>query len=146
VRETGADPAATDCARVLRLPGFVNHKYSRPYLVRNQSLSAETYGPERFPKVPEGELGQRSAAGITGVESRSERSDNQVSQSERDWAYAKRALARGDSETKVIAEIARYRPDKHDPQYYAEITVRKAADSVTADARGPRAPNDEPDR
>src|SRR5579864_1824323 len=27
--ETGADPAATDCSRVLRLPGFYNHKYTK---------------------------------------------------------------------------------------------------------------------
>src|SRR5690348_14889109 len=26
-RDCGADPAATDCARVLRLPGFYNYKY-----------------------------------------------------------------------------------------------------------------------
>src|SRR5712692_2036363 len=39
-RETGADPAATDCARVLRLPGFDNHKYSRPYLVRVEPHAA----------------------------------------------------------------------------------------------------------
>jgi hypothetical protein len=51
-----------------------------------------------------------------------------VSQSERDWAFAKRALARGDPEEIVIAAIASHRRyDKHNPQYYAELTVRKAA-------------------
>src|SRR5258708_27478749 len=39
-RETGADPAATDCARVLRLPGLYNHKNDRPPLVRVKPHSA----------------------------------------------------------------------------------------------------------
>jgi RepB DNA-primase from phage plasmid len=32
-KDTGADPAATDSARVLRLPGFYNHKYEKPHFV-----------------------------------------------------------------------------------------------------------------
>src|SRR5215472_4780776 len=50
-RETGADPAATDCARVLRLPGFYNHKYTRAHLVRVEPHAAITgtiYRPEHF--------------------------------------------------------------------------------------------------
>ena len=49
------------------------------------------------------------------------------SQSERDWAYAKRALARGDDPEVVIQRIADYRAeDKADPNYYARRTVTKA--------------------
>jgi hypothetical protein len=49
------------------------------------------------------------------------------SQSEHDWAYAKRALARGDDPEEVIRKIADYRAeDKHDPAYYARHTVEKA--------------------
>ena len=33
VGDTGADPAVVDVVRVLRLPGFYNHKYSRPHMV-----------------------------------------------------------------------------------------------------------------
>ncbi len=125
--ETGADPAATDCARVLRVPGFYNHKYDRPYLVRAEHLSAETYRPEHFPsqtteyraaRVPT-EPGATSLARPTSI--------RRLSQSERDWAFAKRALARGESPALVAATIASYRRfDKPDPQYYAELTVRKA--------------------
>jgi len=51
----------------------------------------------------------------------------QLSQSERDWAYAKRALGRGEPEGRVTEEIARYRVgQKHDPHDYARRTVRKA--------------------
>jgi hypothetical protein len=49
------------------------------------------------------------------------------SQSEADWAYAKRALARGDAPEIVIQRIADYRAeDKSDPNYYARHTVTKA--------------------
>ncbi len=49
------------------------------------------------------------------------------SQSEHDWAYAKRALARGDDPEVVIQRIADYRAeDKADPTYYARHTVTKA--------------------
>ena len=44
-----------------------------------------------------------------------------------DWAYAKRALARGDDPETVVAKIADYRADdKADPDYYARLTVTKA--------------------
>jgi hypothetical protein len=49
------------------------------------------------------------------------------SQSEADWAYAKRALARGDDPDQIIRNIADYRADdKADPTYYARLTVIKA--------------------
>jgi hypothetical protein len=49
------------------------------------------------------------------------------SQSEADWAYAKRALARGDDPQEIVRRIADYRAqDKADPQYYAQHTVTKA--------------------
>ncbi len=50
-----------------------------------------------------------------------------LSQSEHDWAYAKRALARGDDPDLVTQRIADYRSDdKPDPNYYARHTVIKA--------------------
>jgi hypothetical protein len=48
-------------------------------------------------------------------------------QSEADWAYAKRALFRGDDPETIIQRIADYRADdKGDPLYYARHTVQKA--------------------
>ena len=60
-------------------------------------------------------------------------SSHQKSQSEHDWAYAKRALARGDDVELVIQRIADYRSDEKDnPNYYARHTVMKAqAELVT---------------
>jgi hypothetical protein len=52
---------------------------------------------------------------------------NHKSQSEQDWAYAKRALARGDDPEEVIRRIADFRGnEKSDPDYYARRTVTRA--------------------
>ncbi|MFZ0593765.1 MAG: DNA-primase RepB domain-containing protein, partial [Bryobacteraceae bacterium] len=50
VHELGADKAVHDSARVLRLPGFYNHKYEAPHLVTVQNLARETYDPRQFPQ------------------------------------------------------------------------------------------------
>jgi len=128
-REVGADPAATDCARVLRLPGFRNHKYARHPLVRVEVLSQEIYGPERFPKFPSEDHYRQPNT------EQNKRTLGPITQSEKDWAYARRALARGERPELVIAAIASYRRyDKHDPQYYAEHTVRKATESLRVES------------
>lgn len=46
--EFGADPAATDAARVRRLPGFLNHKYEPPHTVGLRALSERSYQPSDF--------------------------------------------------------------------------------------------------
>jgi RepB DNA-primase from phage plasmid len=135
-RQVGADPAATDYSRVLRLPGFYNHKYDRPHRVRVESLAGVTYRPEQFPGISSenrdpyrGNASQKRRAGSKGVG---------LSQSERDWAFAKRALARGESPALVAAAIAVHRRfEKHNPQYYAELTVKKAAESLSPEATRP---------
>jgi hypothetical protein len=126
-RECGADPAATDCARVLRLPGFHNHKYAKPHLIRAESLTQEIYRPEHFPKISaEDRSGRFQGLGRSPLHR-----TGRVTQSERDWAFAKRALARGESPALVVAAIASYRRfDKPNPQYYAELTVSKAAQAL----------------
>jgi hypothetical protein len=101
----------------------------------------EVHGPERFPKFPQD---QRALRDINGHSvPRPSTATRGLSQSERDWAFAKRALARGDTEELVIAAIAVYRRfDKHNPQAYAERTVQKAA----ADLDSERAANRQLDR
>jgi hypothetical protein len=131
-RETGADPAATDCSRVLRLPGFYNHKYRSPVWVGVQVNTRETYGPERFPEISM-KAGSARAGERNPTSSYRLRSGG-LSQSERDWAYAKRALARGEPEELVRAAIANHRRyEKHNPHYYAELTVRNAAQALARD-------------
>ncbi len=127
-RETGADPAATDCARVLRLPGFYNHKYQQPHYVRAEKLSDQIATPERFPARRE-EAAHVAPSTRAYPEQSAGAGDRAVTQSERDWAYAKRALSRGIPKEQVVEEIMRFRPDKPNPRYYAEHTVAKAAAS-----------------
>ena len=130
-RQTGADPAATDCSRVLRLPGFFNHKYASRVWIGVRVNTRETYGPERFPKFP---LAERIDGFAPPIKSHGPRNrPTKISQSERDWAYAKRALFRGEPEGVVIAAIASYRYDKPNPQYYVELTVRKAKEALETD-------------
>jgi len=125
-REAGADPAATDCSRVMRLPGFYNHKYARKHFIAVQAMSKEVYGPDRFPKFPPDERAPRTDNRDAGR--RASPPPGRLSQSERDWAYARRALARGEPEHLVVSAIAVHRRyDKHDPQAYAELTVKNAA-------------------
>jgi hypothetical protein len=133
VHETGADPAATDCSRVLRLPGFYNHKYAKRHFVDVQSLSKRTYRPEQFPAFPAEERFPRSQPARANQSVKVRNGRGQLSQSEHDWAYAKRALARGESENAIIANLAAHRMDKHNPQYYAELTVRKAAAALAVE-------------
>ena len=70
------------------------------------------------------------------VARRQSASRSALSQSEHDWAYAKRALARGDDPEDVIRRITDYRAtDKHDPAYYARHTVEKARAALNSKRR-----------
>ena len=51
---------------------------------------------------------------------------NNDDQYKRDWAYAVRALQKGDMPEKVIKDMAAFRKDLPDAQKYAETTVTKA--------------------
>ena len=131
-RETGADIAATDSARVMRLPGFYNHKYADPHYIRYEQRSAETNMPDHFPQYTSDDRSARST--IAPHESNS----GAKSQSESDWAYARRALARGEPESAVISNIEKFREgDKYDAHYYADLTVRKAAASFREEQIAP---------
>jgi len=129
-RQSGADIAATDCARVLRLPGFYNHKYAQRFLVQAESRSSEICRPGQFPQFAElGPLGPAFA----GAKPMGGTGRGGITQSEKDWAYAHRALARGEAEELVVAAIASLRRhDKPDPLYYARLTVAKALHHMLA--------------
>jgi hypothetical protein len=125
-RECGGDPAATDAARVLRLPGFANKKYETNFFVEVHKESAQIYRLRDFqlnidaqdsPRYNDHERAKRASS-----------SRANLSQSEHDWAFAKRALARGEPLEEVIRRIAQYRAAyKSNPLYYARYTVEKVA-------------------
>jgi hypothetical protein len=123
------DTAATDISRVLRLPGFSNRKYNEQFLVRAIQESDAIYHLRDFTIHEDSPEAPRRLA--DGHESPRRMPNGHRSQSEADWAYAKRALSRGDSADQVIQRIADYRADdKADPIYYARLTVIKAQHSL----------------
>jgi hypothetical protein len=142
VQSTGADPSVIDVARVLRLPGFYNHKYRPAYLVTAEGRSDAIRRPDHFPKLP---IGQSIAERLRdNLPQRRDTALNLPSQSERDWAYAKRALGRGETEGRVTEQIARYRVgQKHNPQDYAQRTVRKAVRQLEQSDREQGGPEEE---
>jgi len=118
------DIAATDISRVLRMPGFANRKYSEQLIVRAIQETDSIYHFRDFTIYEDSPEAPRRLA--DGHEP-SRRPAGHRSQSEADWAYAKRALARGDDPREIIQRIADYRAkDKADPTYYARLTVIKA--------------------
>jgi hypothetical protein len=125
VREFGADPAATDSTRVLRLPGFANKKYEKDFYVQACTESPRIHHLRDFKLQIDSQDAPRHHH--KDVARKPVTQSSTLSQSEHDWAYAKRALARGDDHEEVIRRIADYRAsDKHDPAYYARHTVEKA--------------------
>ncbi len=142
--QCGADPAVTDCSRVLRLPGFRNCKYEKPHYVKNihEEPGLRTYCPQDFPAFQIERLTSNSTelrhyyGGGGGV-----------SQSERDWSFALRALERGESPAVIEAKIESFRQDKPNPHYYAHRTVSRAVAHAADHSPSPRSSNtvQEPD-
>jgi hypothetical protein len=143
-RKFGGDPAATDSTRVLRLPGFINRKYETEFRVQAQKQSDRVYHLQDFrmrtePIDNEFHPHHRTlTSGSSGA--------RLLSQSEHDWAYAKRALARGDDPEEIILRIAQFRAcEKSDPIYYARLTVQKAQEQLgRADGDTPPVPDSQP--
>jgi hypothetical protein len=141
--EFGGDPAATDATRVLRVPGFANKKYDTDFYVEARRESTETYHLRDFKLHIDSQDSPRHNYNNRTKRESSPRTN--LSQSEHDWAFAKRALARGDDPEAVIHQIARYRnSDKSDPEKYARLTVTKARADLEA-ARTQSGPDRSPD-
>jgi RepB DNA-primase from phage plasmid len=125
-RRFGGDPAATDSTRVLRIPGFANRKYDQEFVVKAEQQSERVHHFLDFKlridhvDSPYQPL-RRSPRRTVSSEPRP------LTQSEHDWAFAKRAIARGTDPEEVIERIAEYRKgEKHDAVDYARRTVLKA--------------------
>lgn len=130
-REFGGDPAATDATRVLRLPGFANKKYESDFYVKTRRESTETYHLRDFQL----QIGTRDAPQLSRGTARKRAISTRsvLSQSEYDWAFAKRALSRGEEPEEVIRKIAEFRDsDKSNPKSYAQRTVAKAQAELSA--------------
>jgi hypothetical protein len=127
VRDTGADPAVIDIARVLRLPGFYNHKYSRPHMVTVESRSGQVSGPEHFPRL----RSDRDNRYTKSIErERNRHRVGGITQSEKDWAHVRSQLRQGARPEALIEELTVERADKFNPEEYARRTVEKAVVSL----------------
>jgi RepB DNA-primase from phage plasmid len=122
-REFGGDPAATDATRVLRVPGFANKKYEANFYVEARKESTETYHLRDFKLQFDSQDSPRHNYDNRAKRECSPRTH--LSQSEHDWAFAKRALARGDDPEGVIRRMADFRGDEKHANY-ARQTVEKA--------------------
>lgn len=139
------DTAATDISRVLRMPGFVNRKYSDGFVVRAAQESTAIYQLRDFAVHEDSPEAPRRLSESHGTARRMP--IRHKSQSEADWAYARRALARGDNPEHIIQRIADYRADdKADPLYYARHTVEKAAHQFAPSPSATRQPDASPQR
>lgn len=133
-RKFGADPAATDSTRVLRVPGFFNRKYEQDTVVKYEKQSDRLNALVDFKlKIEYSD----SPYQLTHRPRSSSGSGHYLSQSEYDWAFAKKALAKGADPQELIAKIARFREgEKSDPLDYARRTVTKAQYSLEAERDG----------
>jgi len=136
-REFSGDPAATDATRVLRVPGFANKKYETNFYVEARRESTETYHPRDFKLHIDSQDSPLHSYYKRAKPESAPRTN--LSQSEHDWAFAKRALARGDDPEEVVRQIAQHRAgDKSDPNYYARHTVEKAIAELKVPRSQPR--------
>lgn len=118
----GGDSACTDCNRVLRIPGFMNRKYSPAHPVAVEYPSAAIYTPVDF-RLPEDEM----VVAVPLRDNARGSAPHKDSHSEQDWAWACHQLAQGKDAGKLTHELATRRADKPNPLYYAQRTIDVAS-------------------
>jgi len=128
----GADRAATDVTRVLRIPGFDNRKYNTPYMVTAEKVSDQIYQPSDF-RI------DRQYEHVFVVKNNpvnhTPRTAGATSQSERDWFETCRRIERGDNPADVRNWLESSRQDKPNPRYYTELTVSRALTHCAANIK-----------
>ena len=118
----GGDSACTDCNRVLRVPGFLNCKYSPPHPVKVGYPADSVWMPSDFRLEIRDIAGPRSSLATPARKGPSKHST-----SENDWAWVTHELAHGKDAAKLTRELASRRSDKPNPLYYAQRTVDLAS-------------------
>ena len=118
----GGDPACTDCNRVLRVPGFLNRKYSPAHRVTVEYPDDSIWTPDDF-RLDAGAVDVM----LFAVASTPRKLPSKHSNSESDWAWVSHELAHGKDALKLTRELASRRSDKPNPLYYAQRTVDVAS-------------------
>src|ERR1700760_4272890 len=117
----GGDPACTDCNRVLRIPGFLNRKYSPAH-----SVTVE-YGPLQPWEPIDFQLDGLVDASVLSRGYSPRKSVPKETRSENDWAFVCAQLADGKDAGRLTEELTARRSDKPNPRYYAQRTVDVAS-------------------
>lgn len=118
----GGDPACTDRNRVLRVPGFLNRKYSPAYPVAVEYPCDAIYNPNDFHLNNAGEDAVLPLRGTARPMQPGKRT-----QSEEDWAWVMGELGCGQDAAKLTRALASRRADKPNPLYYAQRTIDMAS-------------------
>jgi RepB DNA-primase from phage plasmid len=118
----GGDPACTDRNRVLRIPGFINRKYTPAYCVTVKYPDDSVWTPDDFRMED-----AAAHAKLFGDPVASRKLSAKHSHSESDWAWVSDQLAHGKDAMKLTRELALRRSDKPNPLYYAQRTVDVAS-------------------
>jgi RepB DNA-primase from phage plasmid len=114
----GGDSACTDCNRVLRIPGFLNCKYSPAHRVAVEYLGDAVSNPSDF-HLDMAVLPLRGIARPMKT--------GKLTQSEQDWAWSLSELSVGKDARKLTHILAQRRAGKPNPIYYAQRTVDMAS-------------------
>jgi len=128
------------------LSDSVNRKYETKHLVKARAEATQTYHHEDFKLRRDPHDGHLEREAPHGGGQRNSPWD--LSQSERDWAFAKRALARGDEPEEAIRRRTDYRGDeKHtnDARYIvekAQMELRRRPASLQPTERSPTQTNE----
>jgi hypothetical protein len=129
-RQTGADIAVTDAPRLLRLPGFFNHKYNPAHFVSVAFSHADVYSPDHFPALPEPDVSTPAIGPNPFPYQPNASAIGDNSRSGADWRHTLSRLRLGADPDRVICELADARRDKAKPLDYATRTVRRALDLI----------------
>lgn len=117
----GGDPACTDRNRVLRIPGFLNRKYSPAYYV------AVEYGDNRVWTPTDFHLEKITVSASFPLRDSARAASHKDTRSEQDWSWVCLQLMEGKDAGKLTQELASRRSDKPNPLYYAQRTVDVAS-------------------
>ncbi|MPZ21703.1 MAG: hypothetical protein GEV06_28005 [Luteitalea sp.] len=139
-RRFGTDPAAIDATRCFRLPGLFNHKYDPPYFVRLRAVADphRLFRPEDFQFSDAPVSRPAPAPLVRRPAARASLDMRTITQSHRDWAWARRRLEAGEHPEDLVGELSLIRVSKPQPRDYAERTVDRAW-AVTRLRRGAHA-------
>jgi hypothetical protein len=118
----GGDPACTDCNRVLRIPGFLNRKYSPAHPVAVEYPCDAVSNPGDFHL----DIALASVTlPVNGISRQMQ--PGKHTHSEQDWAWVLGELTHGKDASKLTHTLASRRSDKPNPLYYAQRTVDMAS-------------------